>query len=257
MAEAVTLAEIRARSEAMRSALLSAVSHDLRTPLAVITEAATMLRDDGELLSPAQRAEMVVTVCDEADRMDRQVSKLLDMTRIESGGIALTRDWVPCEELVGAGLNIVKGKAANLKIRTDIASDLPLVAVDPSLIELLLANLFENIVKYAGPQASVEVGARREGAGLVIEVADDGPGIPEGTEERIFEKFFRATPEKSGGTGMGLAICRAIIEIHGGTISAANRPTRGAVFRVSIPIVGTPPEVPAELESQLRETGAA
>src|SRR5664280_511546 len=223
LAEAVTLAEIRARTEAVRSALLSAVSHDLRTPLAVITEAATMLRDDVELLSPVQRAEMVVTVCDEAERMDRQVANLLDMTRLESGGIVLTRDWVPCEELVGAALNIVKSKVANLTIRTHVPSDLTLVAVDPSLIEQLLANVFENAAKYAGPHATVDVTACAVGGALVIEIADDGPGIPVGTEERIFEKFFRASPMRAGGTGLGLAICRAIIEIHGGTISAANR----------------------------------
>ena len=246
-AQAASLAEIRARSEAVRSALLSAVSHDLRTPLAVITEAATMLRDDADLLTATQRSEMVVTVCDEAERMDRLVENLLDMTRLESGNILITRDWVPCDELVGAALNITKTKVSNLKIRTNVPPDLPLVAVDPSLIEQLLANLFENAVKYAGAHATLDIEARHAGDALVINVADDGPGIPAGSEARIFEKFFRASPERSGGTGLGLAICRAIVEIHGGTISAANRPGGGAVFRVSIPIIGKPPELPEEL----------
>lgn len=255
LAEAVTLAEIRARTEATRSALLSAVSHDMRTPLAVITEAATMLRDDSELLNPAQRAEMVVTVCDEAERMDRLVANLLDITRLESGEVAIKREWISCEELVGAALNLVKSKIANLKISTQVPFDLPLVAVEPSLMEQLLANLFENAVKYAGAQATVDIAARHEGDRLIIEVADDGPGIVPGTEERIFEKFFRTNPNKSGGTGLGLAICRAIIEIHGGTISAKSRPLGGAIFRVVIPAAGTPPKVPSEQELLTQDVG--
>ncbi len=250
-ADEVKSAEMRAHTEAVRSALLSAVSHDFRTPLAVITEAATMLRDDAELLSPSQREEMVATVCDEAERMDRLIANLLDMTRLQSGEIVIQRDWVPCEELVGAALNIVKNKTAHLTIRTDVPSGLPLVAVDASLIEQLLANLFENAVKYAGAHATVDIVARADDSGLVIEIADDGPGIPIGTEERVFEKFFRASPNKTGGSGLGLAICRAIIEIHGGTIDAANRDSGGAVFRIQIPIVGTPPELTSERESRL------
>ncbi len=246
-AQAAALAEVRARSEAVRSALLSAVSHDLRTPLAVITEAATMLRDDAELLTATQRSEMLVTVCDEAERMDRLVENLLDMTRLESGNVSITRDWVPCEELIGAALNITKTKVANLDIRTNVPPGLPPVAVDPSLIEQLLANLFENAVKYAGSHATLDIEARHEDDSLMIEVADNGPGIPAGTEERIFEKFFQASPKKSSGAGLGLAICRAIVEIHGGTISAANRPAGGAVFRMSLPIVGSPPELSAEI----------
>jgi len=246
LAETVTLAEIRARAEATRSALLSTVSHDLRTPLAVITEAATMLRDDAHLFSAEQQAEMVVTVCDEAERMERLVANLLDMTRLDSGEITLRRDWVPCEELVGAALQIVRRKAGQLTIRTNLPPVLPLLSVDPTLMEQLLANLLENIAKYAGPQATVDIGAREEGNALVVEVADNGPGIPAGAEERIFEKFFRASPKKNSGTGLGLAICRAIIEIHGGKISASNRPTGGAVFHVYVPLANNPPDIPRE-----------
>jgi two-component system sensor histidine kinase KdpD len=246
LAEAVTAAELRAQTESIRSALLSAVSHDLRTPLAVITEAATMLRDDGELLSQEQRVEMVVAVCEEAERMDHRVGNLLDMTRLESGGMSIRREWVPCDELIGAALHIVKSKVAHLTVRNHIPADLPPISVDAPLIEQLLANLFENIVKYAGPRATVDVEARQDEDGLVIEIADDGPGIPAGIEERIFEKFFRASPSKAGGTGLGLAICRAIIEIHGGTITAGNRPEGGALFRVKIPSIGAPPELPVE-----------
>jgi two-component system sensor histidine kinase KdpD len=183
--------------------------------------------------------------------MDRLIANLLDMTRLDSGEFSISREWISFEELVGAALNIVRNKIANSTISTDVRSDLPLVAVDPSLVEQLLANLFENAVKYAGAHAAINVVARAEGNGLVVEIADDGPGIPAGSEERIFEKFYRASPKKAGGTGLGLAICRAIIEIHGGTIVASNRSKGGAVFRVTIPVVGSPPEVPSELETPL------
>jgi two-component system sensor histidine kinase KdpD len=207
-----------------------------------------MLRDDSDVISPVQRTEMIVTVCDEAERMDRLIANLLDMTRLDSGSLEIRRDWVPFEELVGTAFTIVKSMTSTLTIRTDIPSDLPLVSVDTSLIEQLLANLLENVVKYAGHRATVDVVARATDNGLVIDIADDGPGLPSGTEERIFEKFYRANPRKSKGTGLGLAICRAIMEIHGGTIRASNRPSRGAVFRITIPVVGIAPELPPEQE---------
>jgi len=243
------LAEMQVRTEAVRSALLTSVSHDLRTPLAVITEAATMLRDDAELLSPSQRTDMVATVCEEAERMDRLVANLLDMTRLESGKLTLRREWVSCEELVGAALNIAKSKTTHLTISTNLEPDLPLVAVDASLVEQLLANIFENAAKYAGPHATVNIAARAHESGLILEVADDGPGIPPGSEERIFEKFHRAGSNSVGGSGLGLAICRAIADIHGCAISASNRAAGGAVFSLTIPIVGVPPALPSEREA--------
>lgn len=250
LAEIVTSAELRARTEAVRSALLSSVSHDLRTPLGVLTEAATMLRDESELLTQGQRSDMIVTVCEQAEHMEGRIANLLGMTRLESGEISIKREWVPCEELIGAALNMVERRVAHLAIRTNIPADLPPIAVDPSLIEQLLGNLFENIVKYAGPRATVDVTAQSDGDQFTLEVADDGPGISPGNEERIFDKFFRSDPRKTGGTGLGLAICRAIAEIHGGKISASNRPRGGAVFRLEIPRVGTPPELPPEASSE-------
>lgn len=248
-ADEVKVAEVRARTEAIRSALLTSVSHDFRTPLAVITEAATMLRDDAALLSPSQRNEMIVTVCEEAERMERLVANLLDMTRLESGELTLRREWVSAEELVGAALNIVKSRTTGLTVVTRLPPHLPLVAVDPSLMEQLLANIFENAAKYAGHYATVHVESRLDNTQLVIDIADDGPGLPFGTEERIFEKFYRATSTRTGGTGLGLAICRAIADCHGATIMATNLLPHGARFRVAIPIVGVPPDVPSEQDS--------
>jgi two-component system sensor histidine kinase KdpD len=217
-------------------------------PLANITEAATLLRDKSELLDEERRAVTLVTVCAEAERMEQLIAKLLDMSQLESGEHVLQRIWLPCEELLSGALGIVQNKVANLTIRTDISDNLPLIAVEPPLIEHLLANLFENAVNYAGPRATVDVVAHSAETALVLEIADNGPGIPVGTEERIFEKFFRASKSEKGGSGLGLAICRAITEIHGGSISASNRPSGGAVFRVTIPVVGTPPELPSEQE---------
>jgi len=247
-AEQLKVAEMRARTEAMRGALLSSVSRDLRTPLANITEAAVLLRDKSELLGQERRAAALVAVCAEAERMEQLIAKLLDMSQLESGEHVLQRIWLPCEELLSAALGIVQNKIVNLTIRTDIPPDLPLIAVEPPLVEHLLANLFENAVNYAGPRATVDVMAHSAENALVVEIADNGPGIPIGTEERIFEKFYRASKSDQGGSGLGLAICRAIIEIHGGSISASNRPSGGAAFRVTIPLVGTPPELPSEQE---------
>lgn len=239
---------LRARTEETRSSLLSAVSHDLRTPLAAITGAGTALRAEHGSLSPAQRNDLLDTVCEEAVRLDRLVRNLLDMTRIQSGAIEVKRDWVPIEEVVGSALARVDEQLAGRPVRTELAADLPLVSIDPVLIEVALVNLLENAVKHTPAGSSVEVAARAEGDALVIEVADSGPGLPAGAEARLFDKFFRASQTGASGAGLGLAICRGIVEAHGGTIAAANRPTGGASFRIRLPTIGTPPEVAADEE---------
>jgi len=237
-------AELRVRTEAMRSSLLSAVSHDLRTPLSVITEAASMLRDDGHLFTSGQRSEMISAVCESAARMDRFIEKLLEMTRLDTGHLELKREWVPCDELIGSALGILGDRAAYLDITTTLDANLPPVYVDASLLEHALANLLENVAKYAGSRARVDITMKQEAGQLLVEVADDGPGIQPGLEEKIFEKFFRASQNAKGGTGLGLPICRAIVELHGGTIGAKNKVTGGAAFSMRIPTT----EVPSELE---------
>jgi two-component system sensor histidine kinase KdpD len=242
LAEEARAAAVRAKTEEMRSSLLSAVSHDLRTPLASITGAATALRDDDNL-SQATRIDLVASICEQAERLERLVANLLDMTRLESGGLSLKRDWIPLEELIGSALTRLEVQGANHRFRLAIDRDLPLVLVDPVLFEQIFVNLFENAFKYTPPGTLVEVHATRQHELVVVTVRDHGPSVPEGTEERLFEKFYRGSHSGTSGAGLGLAICRGITEVHGGSIHAAQAPGGGMLFEIVVPIGGTPPDI--------------
>ena len=238
LAEDAKSAALRARTEEMRSSLLSAVSHDLRTPLAVITGAASSLREDNPNVSPSQRAELLDTLTEEAERMERLVSNLLDMTRLESGGLALKREWVPVEEMVGSALNRLEDKLELRRLKITLPADLPLVPVDPVLFEQVFVNLLENAGKYTPANTTIEVRARVLNDAVEVEVADNGPGLSAGAEEKVFDKFYRGNHVGVSGVGLGLAICRGIVEAHGGTISAHNRSQGGAAFVVLLPLAG-------------------
>ncbi|MBK8014618.1 MAG: sensor histidine kinase KdpD [Deltaproteobacteria bacterium] len=233
---------LRAKTEEMRSSLLSAVSHDLRTPLASITGAATSLRDDANL-GPETRRELVDAIVDQAERLERLVANLLDMTRLESGGISLRRDWVPIDEMVGSALTRQESRLGPRKVTVAIAPDVPLVSVDPVLFEQVFVNLLENIEKYTPPGSAIEIAAQSKGERVEIDVRDHGPGLPPGAETRVFDKFYRGPHVGVSGAGLGLPICRGIVEAHGGTISAETRSTGGAAFHISIPRGGTPPSL--------------
>ncbi|MET0390628.1 MAG: sensor histidine kinase KdpD [Polyangiales bacterium] len=236
-------AALRARTEEMRSSLLSAVSHDLRTPLASITGAATSLRDDPNL-DPGTRTELVQSICDEAVRLERLVANLLDMTRLDSGAVALKRDWVPLDEMVGSALTRLEDRLGERAISVQIAADLPLLLVDPVLFEQLLVNLLENAAKYTPAGTPIELHAARGSSGVVIDVRDHGPGITPGHEEKVFDKFFRGSHVGVAGAGLGLPICRGIAEAHGGTIHALqpHDGKGGAAFRITLPDAPAPPE---------------
>lgn len=235
---------LRARAEEMRSSLLSAVSHDLRTPLASITGAATTIRD-GAGLPEATRDELIDSICDEAERLERLVGNLLDMTRLDSGELVLKREWIPLDEIVGSALTRLEARLGARAVHVDIARDVPLVSVDPVLFAQIFVNLFENAAKYTPPDSPIDVVARVERGAVTIDVLDRGPGLPEGAEEKVFEKFFRASPQIPG-VGLGLSICRGIAEAHGGSMHAARRSGGGARFRVTLPIVGDPPRLDDE-----------
>jgi len=238
---------IRVTTEERRSSLLSALSHDLRTPLAAITGAATTLRDESAAIDTAQRRELLETICEEADRLERLVRNLLDMTRLESGALVVKRQWMPLEEIVGAALTRMESQLDGRPVRTDLPADLPLVSADAVLLEQVFVNLLENAAKYTPPGSPVEIVALAGDPGAIaIEVADRGPGIAAGHETRLFDKFFRGPQAGSSGAGLGLAICRGVVGAHGGTIIAANRPGGGAVFRMTLPIVGSPPPAPSD-----------
>ncbi len=244
-AQQADAATLRARTEEMRSSLLSAVSHDLRTPLAVITGAATTLRDQGASLDASQRADLLQTVCEEAERLDRLVRNLLDMTRIEGPGLEVRREWVPVEELVTTALARFEPALAGRAVKVTIEPDLPLVPCDPVLIEQVLVNLLENATKYGDPKGGLEVSAARVGTGVEITVADEGPGFVPEDLAKVFEKFYRGPKSTARGAGLGLAIVRGAVAAHGGTVTARNRTPRGAEVRMVLPIVGTPPQMPA------------
>jgi len=233
-------AVLRAKTEELRSSLLSAVSHDLRTPLAAITGAATTLRDD-EGLSPATRLELLETVCDEAERLERLLANLLDMTRLQAGRVTLKRDWIPLVEVVGGALGRVEQRLAPERVTMSIPDDLPFVPIDPVLMEQLFVNLFENAAKYTPPGSNVEVRATRTDDRVVVEVADRGTGIPAGDEERVFERFTRGSHVGVPGVGLGLPIARAIARAHDGDLTVAPRPGGGACFRLVIPLAADGP----------------
>ncbi len=244
LGEEARAAALRARSEEMRSSLLSAVSHDLRTPLAAILGAGTALRDDPGRLDGPQRAVLLDTLCAEAESMERLVGNLLDMVRLESGGIAPKVDWIPLEEVLGSALVRLEARLEGRDLRLDVPEDLPLLSVDPVLFPQVFVNLLDNALKYAPGEGPIEIRARAEGEAVEIEVADRGPGLPAGDDERVFEKFYRGSHTGAAGTGLGLSICRGIVQAHGGTITAGNRAGGGAAFRIRLPFIGRPPAMP-------------
>jgi two-component system sensor histidine kinase KdpD len=249
LAEQARQSALAAKTEELRSSLLSTVSHDLRTPLAAITGAATTLRDEGAI-SADMRDDLIGTICEEAERLERLVSNLLDMTRLESGHVRLRREWVPLEEVVGSALERLEKHLHGHTVTTDLDDDLPLVSIDPILLEQLLVNLLENAAKYTPTGTEVTIAARSTPGELQLDVLDRGPGIPPGDEERIFERFYRGPHSRVSGVGLGLPICRAIARAHGGTLDVVARDGGGARFRIRIPQPdgrpSTPPEAPAE-----------
>lgn len=232
-------------TERMRSSLLSTVSHDLRTPLSIIIGAGSTLLEGEQTLEPKLRRELITSIIDESERLNRLVANLLDMTRLQAGALEVRKQWQPVEEVVGATLARLSRQLADHPVTTNIAADLPFVPLDDLLIQQVLINLLENAVRHTPAGTPVEISARRETDSIVIEVADRGPGLPQGELNRLFEKFYQpATSKNRIGAGLGLAICRGIVQLHGGKIEAANHPGGGAIFRFFLPLDGTPPPLP-------------
>ena len=246
LADEAQQAHVRVETERMRNAILSSVSHDLRTPLATITGAASSLLDEQSPLNAAARLELSRAIYREADRLDRLLKNLLDMMRIEAGAVHLNKEWHPLEEIVGAALSRLEERLRHHTVKTKFPPDLSMVRIDGVLLEQVLVNLLENAAKYAPAGSAIEISASAGDREVVVEVADRGQGIPAGEQTRIFDKFYRAKPAREGGVGLGLTICRGIIEAHGGRIWAENRSGGGAVFRFSIPLPEEQPPIAAE-----------
>jgi len=234
-ASAAHSAEVRVETETMRTSLLSAVSHDLRTPLASITGAAETLRTHWNRLEGDTRDELLQSVTDEADRLNRLLNNLLEVTRLESG-VHLHKESFPLEEVIGAALHRLQRQLTGRQVKTDIPADLPMVSIDDVLMEQVFVNLIENAVKYTPDGSGIEIAACARDDVVEVEVRDSGPGFIQGHEERIFDKFFRGRTDNIRGAGLGLAICRAIVEAHGGAIRAQNRTGGGAIIHFSIPM---------------------
>ena len=232
---AADAARIQMQTEEMRSSLLSAVSHDLRTPLASITGAASTLRTQADKLGPEVRQELLDSISEEAERMSKLIGNLLDMTRLESG-IELRRDLCPLEEIVGAALQRMEPQLERREVITHLPESLPLVYVDDVLLGQLVVNLIENAVKYTPSGSALEIAAEASPDAVELEIRDRGPGFAPADGERIFEKFYRGKSEGIRGAGLGLAICKAIVMAHRGTIEAFNRPGGGAIFRIRLPL---------------------
>jgi two-component system, OmpR family, sensor histidine kinase KdpD len=238
---------ITMESERLRNSLLAALSHDLRTPLTVLVGLAESLCLTKPELS-APQLETAEAITEEAHRMSALVSNLLDMARIESGGVKLNLEWQSLEEVVGTALDATRGILKQHRVEVRLPPGLPLVRFDALLIERVLVNLLENAAKYTAPGSTVAVSAEVVADQLRVSVADNGPGLPIGREDAVFEKFTRGHRESATpGVGLGLAICRAIIESHGGKILGLNRPGGGASFNFTLPL-GHPPSPEIEDE---------
>ncbi len=238
-------ARVAAESERLRGALLTSLSHDLRTPLASILGAASSLREYDERLDAKARAEMIKTIEEEAARMARFVGNLLDMTRLEAGAIELKREPADVSELIGTAMRRTEGQLKGFTVKLDIEPNLPLLELDELLMEQVLVNLLDNAAKYAAPPSTITIRARKNDGTILLQVIDEGPGIPEDQLPLIFEKFHRVKnrDHQRAGTGLGLAICRGFVQAMGGTITGANRMDRaGAVFTIEMP-AGAAPEV--------------
>jgi two-component system sensor histidine kinase KdpD len=244
LAEEAQQAQVRAEAERLRNALLSSVSHDLRTPLATIMGSASSLLEDGTHFQRGTWQDLLQSIVDEAERLNRLVSNLLNMTRLEAGALAVKKEWHPLEEVVGTALARMEKRLRDRPVNIRLPANLPLVHIDGVLIEQVFINLLDNGVKHTPVRSGIDISASVSDGTMLVEVADRGPGFTPGEEERVFDKFYRGQTTGSRGVGLGLTICRAIIEAHGGKIWAENRVGGGAVFRFTLPAREAPPEVP-------------
>ena len=244
--------EVEVEAERLRTALLSSLSHDMRTPLGAITGAASSLLDEsgGTALKEPARRELLQGILDEANRMNRLIGNLLDMIRLESGALQVQREWQPLEEPVGVALIRLAERLKDHPVRVSLPADLPLVPMDGVLIEQVFVNLLENAAKYTPAGTPIDITAAALDGVVRVDVLDRGPGVPAGEERRIFEKFYRVAGEGPvSGVGLGLTICRGIVTAHGGRIWVENRSGGGAAFRFTLPLGSTPPpSVPGEAE---------
>lgn len=243
--EAQEKGRLEVAAEQLRTALLSSLSHDLRTPLANIEGAASTLVEDGTRLPTEVRGELARGILAESRRMHQLIANLLDMVRVESGTLAVHREWQPLEEALGVAYLRLEERLQGRDVSLDLPKDLPLVWIDELLVEQVFINLLENAIRHTPEHSPITVTAWPDAGDVVVEVADRGPGVPHEASDQVFEKFVRvgASPRYGPphGAGLGLSICRGIITAHGGRIWVGPRPGGGAAFRFTLPLAGSLP----------------
>jgi two-component system sensor histidine kinase KdpD len=240
LAEQARQAEVLQATEKLQTALLNSISHDLRTPLVSITGALSSLQEDDIELDKATRHNLVDNAREEAERLNRLVGNLLDMTRIESGALRVLFEPADLQDVIGVALEQVSDRLQDSRVIVQVPDELPLVLVDFVLIVQVLVNLLDNAIKYSAADAPIEIAAHPAGAFLEVEVRDCGVGIPRQDLKRVFDKFYRVQrPESVNGTGLGLSICKGIVEAHGGFIVAENRPGGGTIITFALPLQET------------------
>ncbi len=251
-------ARVQVRSEQLRSSLLGSISHDLRTPLATITGAASGIMEAGSKVNLAECREMATEIFNESRRLNRLVGNLLDMTRVESGALEIHKEPQPVDEVIGSAISYFAEQLESRTVETEIPDDLPMVSGDDVLIQQLLINLLENVLKYTPSDSPLLFRASCDAKNdfVTIEVSDRGPGIPEELQTQIFQKFVRANSKTASGAGLGLAICQGIVEAHGGKIGVRTRDGGGATFWFTLPvdhsgsIAGDEPKSNSAVEAQ-------
>lgn len=242
----VDRAKLAAEADKLRSALLASLSHDLKTPLASILGSAGTLRDYSNTVSEADRAELLTTVIDESERLNRFIANLLDMSRLETGAMRPNASLQYVDDLVDSAMRRARNILSNHKVLTEIPLSLPMLNLDPVLFEQVLFNLFDNAAKYSAAGTTICVRAWEDGRWVTLQVMDEGQGIPASDLERIFDSFYRAEKRDHvlAGTGLGLSICKGFVEAMGGTIAASNRADRtGAIITIRVPLPANGPQL--------------
>jgi two-component system sensor histidine kinase KdpD len=224
-------------TEKLQTALLNAISHDLRTPLVSVIGALSSLQEEGMNLDDAAKRSLIQVAREEADRLNHLITNLLDESRLEAGAMKLSRQPSEIHDLVGSALEQIGSRASNRSIKMDIPAEMPFILVDFGLIVQALVNILDNALKYSPPDSPIEIKGRQVAQEVHIEIADQGIGIPEQDLPYIFDKFYRIKrPDNVTGTGLGLSISRGVVEAHGGRIEAENRVGGGTIMRVILPV---------------------
>ncbi|MEN9756776.1 MAG: hypothetical protein RL755_963 [Pseudomonadota bacterium] len=242
LAEQAKEATLKMQAEALRNSLLSSISHDLRTPLATIIGAASTLESDTGELTEDNRKKLISSIVEESQRMSDLTTKILEMARLEAGEVILHKEWYTPEEIIGSALHCLDKKLKCREVNLYLSQDLALIQLDAVLIQQVIINLLDNAHKYSSLEKSIDIFVDATSNDLTISIIDAGVGVPEHLLPKIFDKFFQVNTESAqSGVGLGLPICRAIIEAHGGIISASNHPEGGLIIKFNLPMLESPP----------------